>query len=271
MQVIRGKRALVTGAASGIGRALALALAREGADLYLIDVDEVKLAAAAREAQGFGVAVATRVCDLTQSSEITAAVRSVLSSGALNILVNNAGVAYYGATHEMTAEQSDRIISLNLLAPIQLVRELLPTLLAQDEAHVLNVSSIFGLVPFRKGAAYQTSKFGLVGLSAALRAEYGRDLGVTALCPGFVRTALLETFETGDLGQKRHVIPAWLCASPEQVAVAAIRAIRRNKGLVVITPTARLLWWVGRLSPSLLDRITRQGWRGKRCKSIGSI
>jgi 3-oxoacyl-[acyl-carrier protein] reductase len=264
MQVIRGKRALVTGAASGIGRAVALALAREGADLHLIDLDAVNLAAAASEARGLGVTVTTGVCDLAQPAEITAAVGSVLSGGALNILVNNAGIVYYGATHDMSAEQWERVISVNLLAPIRLIREFMPALLAQDEAHIVNVCSIFGLVPLRKGAAYQTSKFGLVGLSAALRAEYGRDLGVTALCPGFVRTALLETFETGAPGQRRHVIPTWLCASPEQVAAAAIRAIRRNKGVVVITPAARLLWWVARLFPGLLDWLTRQGWRGRR-------
>jgi 3-oxoacyl-[acyl-carrier protein] reductase len=146
----------------------------------------------------------------------------------------------------------------------------MPTLLAQDEAHIVNVCSIFGLVPLRKGAAYQTSKFGLVGLSAALRAEYGRDIGVTALCPGFVRTAMLETFATADAGQPRHVIPAWLCASPETVAAAAVRALRRNRGLVVITPAARLLWWLARLSPGLLDWLTRQGWRGKRRKDIAT-
>jgi 3-oxoacyl-[acyl-carrier protein] reductase len=266
MQVLRGKRALVTGAASGIGRAIALALGQEGADLYLLDIDEGKLAAAAREAERFGVTVETRVCDLTQPSEIAASVRSVLSGrGVLNIVVNNAATLYYGATHDMTMEQWERIISVNLLAPIQLIRELIPTLLAQDEAHVVNVCSVFGLVPLRKGAAYQTSKAGLVGLSAALRAEYGRDIGVTALCPGFVRTPLLETFELAP-GQRRHEIPDWLCASPEQVAAATVRAIRRNKGLVVITPAARLLWWMGRLSPGLLDWITRQGWRGKRRK-----
>jgi short-subunit dehydrogenase len=265
MQVLRGKKALVTGAASGIGRALALALAREGTDLVLIDIDEVKLAGVAGEAQALGVTVTARVCDLTRASEVTAAVASVLAGGGgLSMLVNNAGTAYYGATHDMTAEQWDRIIALNLLAPMQLIRDLLPTLLAQEEAHVVNVCSIFGLVPLRKGAAYQASKFGLVGLSAALRAEYGRDIGVTALCPGFVRTPLLETFATGAPGQRRHAIPAWLCASPEQVAAAALRAIRRNKGLVVITPAARLLWWMARFMPGLLDWLTRQGWRGKK-------
>jgi short-subunit dehydrogenase len=269
MQVIRGKKALVTGAASGIGRALALALAKEGADLFLIDLDESELAAAAGEAERLGVTVTTRVCDLAQPSEIAACVRAVRSGwGALNILVNNAGTSYYGPTRNMTVEQWERIIAVNLLAPIQLIRELLGTLLAQDEAHVVNVASVFGLVPLRKGAAYQTSKFGLVGLGAALRAEFGREIGVTTLCPGFVRTPLLATFATGAPGQRRHEIPSWLCASPEQVASAAVRAIRRNKGLVVITPAARLLWWVGRLSPGLLDWVTRQAWRGKPRKGV---
>jgi short-subunit dehydrogenase len=265
MRGIRGKKALVTGAASGIGRALAVALANEGADLYLLDEDEVKLAAAAGEAQGFGVTVKTRVCDLTRSAEISAAVKSVLSDWrGLNILVNNAGTAYYGPTHDMTVEQWETIIAVNLLAPIQFIRELMPTLLAQDEAHVVNVCSIFGLVPLRKGAAYQASKFGLVGLSAALRAEYGRDIGVTALCPGFVHTPMLDRCLAGGPGQRPRVIPDWLCASPEQVAAAAVRAIRRNKGLVVVTPAARLLWWLARISPGLLDWMTRQGWRGRR-------
>jgi 3-oxoacyl-[acyl-carrier protein] reductase len=265
MQSIRGRKALVTGAASGIGRALALALAREGADLFLVDRDEARLHATAREAQVLSVRVLTRTCDLTRPQEISECVDAVLSAwGALNILVNNAGIAYYGPTHEMTAPQWERLLAVNLLAPIQFVRELLPTLAAQEEAHILNTCSIFGLTPLRKGAAYQVSKFGLVGLSAALRAEYGRDIGVTALCPGFVRTPLLDTFATGAPGQKRHSIPSWLCASPERVADVAVAAIRRNRGVVVVTPAARLLWFTARFFPRLLDWATRQGWRGRR-------
>lgn len=251
MQFIRGRKALVTGAASGIGRALALALAREGADLFLVDRDEARLHATAREAQVMGVRVLTRVCDLAHPVEISACVDAILSSwGTLNILINNAGVAYTGATHDMTAAQWDRLIAVNLLAPIQFVRELLPTLCAEDEAHILNVSSVFGLVPLREGAAYQTSQFALVGLSAALRAEYGPDIGVTALCPGLVDTRLLATFTTGG-SERRHRILEWLRASPEQVAEVAIQAIRRNRSLVVVT------WFMARFAPRLLELITR--------------
>lgn len=262
MQVIRGKKALVTGAAAGIGRAIALALAREGADLYLVDIDAGNLAATARQAQDLGVAVATSVCDLTQPAEITAMVRSaLLDFGALDILVNNAGVAYHGNTHAMNAEQWSRILSVNLLAPIQLVRELFPTLQVRNESHILNVCSIFGLVPIRRLAAYQTSKYGLVGFSMALRAEYGRrHFGITALCPGFVRTSMIETFATGDPDAERFEVPAWLCTEAERVAARAIRAIRGNEGLVVITPAAHFLWGLARLSPSLFDWLARHGW-----------
>jgi 3-oxoacyl-[acyl-carrier protein] reductase len=270
MKIIRGRKALVTGAASGIGRALVLALAREGADLYLLDIDEAALTATARAAQEAGVTVMTRRCDLAQPSEITASVRAMLADfGAPHILVNNAGVAYYGATDAMPATEWERILAVNLLAPIQLVRELLPTLIAQDEAHILNVCSIFGLVPLRKGAAYQTTKYGLVGLSAALRAEYGRFFGVTALCPGFVQTGLLATF-AADPRRQRPAVPAWVCTTPEKVAAAALRAIRANKGLVVLTPAARLGWRLARLSPAFFDWFTRQGWRGAKRRGPSS-
>lgn len=266
MRVIRGKKALVTGAASGIGRAIALALAKEGADLYLVDIDDVKLAATAREAQSFGVSVATSICDLAQPSQITATVKSLEARwGKLDILVNNAGVAYYGPTDQMTAEQWRWMLSINLLAPIQLGRELIPILAAQQEAHILNVCSILGLVPMRKVAAYQTTKFGLVGFSVALRAEYGRgQLGVTAFCPGFVRTSMLEGFATGSPEQRRHVVPAWACTTAEKVAARAVRAIRRNQGIVVMTPLARLWWWAARLFPGALNWLMRQGWRRRK-------
>jgi 3-oxoacyl-[acyl-carrier protein] reductase len=265
MKIIRGKKALVTGAAFGIGRAIALALAREGADLYLVDIDEANLRTAAREAEQCGVKAAIFPCDLSQPAAITATVNAVLAqAGGIHILVNNAGIAYYGRTDAMTAEQWNRLLAVNLLAPIQLVGELLPTLAAQDEAHILNVCSFLGLAPARKMTAYQTSKFGLVGLTAALHAEYARSsFGVTALCPGFVNTTLTGGYATVLPNQARHHVPEWLGTRPDRVAASAIRAIRRNKGMVVLTPFARLWWWVARLSPALAGWIAREGWRRK--------
>jgi 3-oxoacyl-[acyl-carrier protein] reductase len=266
MRTIRGKKAFVSGAASGIGRAIALALAREGADLYLIDIDAANLEAAASEAQHHGVAVVTQVCDLCRPEQISAAVTSVLAAWKrLDILVNNAGVAYYGPTHNMTAAQWHRVMSVNLLAPIQLVRELMPILAEQDDAHILNVCSVFGLVPQRKLTAYQTTKFGMVGFTMALRAEYARKgFGVTALCPGLVRTTMLEVAEKGRPDKRLPLPPAWLLTTPEHVAARAIAAIRRNRGIVVVSPLARLMWWAMRYCPRLVDWIGREGWRKRR-------
>jgi 3-oxoacyl-[acyl-carrier protein] reductase len=262
MRIIRGKTAMVTGAASGIGRAIALELAKEGADLFLVDIKAGALAAVAQEAQDHGVKVTTAITDLADPAQISSTVAQLRNSWKrLNILVNNAGTTYYGQTHLMTGEQWKRIMAVNLMAPIQLVHELLPTLLAADDAHILNVCSIFGLVTWRKTTAYQTSKFGLVGFSSALRAEYSSEtFGVTALCPGFVQSSLLDDCET-DTADRKVTVPAWICATPEQTAVKAVRAIQKNKGLVLVTPAAHLYWRLMRFSPALVDWLTREGWR----------
>lgn len=257
MKALRGKKALVTGAASGIGRSIALALAREGVDLYLVDIDDLKIEEAAREARSHGVEARTAHCDLAHPEEIAALVENVLRTwGRLNILVNNAGLAHRGPTHEMSNDRWDRLLAVNLMAPIRLVRELLPSL-QSNEAHILNVCSIFGLLSTRKAAAYQTTKFALVGLSAALRAEYGNSrFGVTALCPGLVHTPMVD-----ELNDAEKLPPEWLFVDVETVAAAAIRAIRKNKGIVVVPLAARALWLLARLSPALVDWLNRRAWR----------
>ncbi|MCA9017661.1 MAG: SDR family oxidoreductase, partial [Planctomycetaceae bacterium] len=186
MRNLCGKKALVTGAASGIGREIALQLAAEGVDLFLLDIKEAELADTAETATLLGSQVFCLHCDLSDSSQVTSAVQTVLEKwDDLDILVNNAGVAFYGPTHTMTAAQWDWLLAINLLAPIQMTRELLPTLINRPEAHIVNVSSICGLVSGSRFSAYQVSKFGLLGFSEALRAEYSRQgLGVSTICPG---------------------------------------------------------------------------------------
>ena len=263
MRSFRGKKALVTGAASGIGRAIVVALAKEGANLWLLDIDEAGLSSTAREAESHGVKIGTSLCDLADPEQITAAVDSVLSTwGDLNILVNSAGITHYGPMHLLSGEQWQRILAVNLLAPIQLTRELFATLVAQDDAHILNVCSMFGLFPHRKLSAYQTSKFGLVGFSLALRGEYQRpDFGITALCPGLVHTPMISNVKRSEDRKLPPAPPAWICTSADKVAARALAAMRKNKGLVLVTPAARIGWWLMRLSPTLFDWLNREGWR----------
>jgi short-subunit dehydrogenase len=255
MKVIRGKSALVTGAASGIGRAIALRLAEEGANLYLLDIDLERLDVVAEECRGRGVKVETRRCDVSQPAQITAVVQHLLATwDGVDILVNNAGITYYGRTTAMTADHWNRLLAVNLHAPIQFVRELMPSLLKRRDAHVLNVASICGLVGLARVAAYSTSKFGLVGFSESLRHECGRmGLGVTALCPGLVDTSLFSSALRGRDVKQQKAPPKWILITPEQVANSAIRAIYRNKAVVVMQPMSRAIYFVKRFMPWLLD------------------
>ena len=255
MRKIRGKTALVTGAASGIGRAISLRLADEGARLYLLDINAVELANVVAEAKRRGVEACGRHCDVSERSQITAAVHHLLDHlGGVDILVNNAGITYYGQTRRMAVEHCNQLLAINLHAPIQFTLELLPTLLSRDEAHILNVSSICGLIGLERVAAYSTSKFGLVGFSESLRAEFWRQgVGVTALCPGFVDTNLFLAAARGKDVKKNKVPPRWMLATPELIANRAIRAIYRNQGLVVVQPYARMLHLLKRWAPGLLE------------------
>jgi NAD(P)-dependent dehydrogenase (short-subunit alcohol dehydrogenase family) len=191
MKVIRGRKALVTAADSPAGRSIALALASEGADVYLFGRNPQELAVTCRAAGVSGVEVISATCDLSEPAQLGAAVESVLERwGRLHILVNNTEEMHCGPTHAMTFEQWDRVLCANLIAPIALVRALLPTLARQDEAHIVNVCSLLGLIPARDVAAVQTGQFGLVGFTAALRAEYCRKgFGMTALCAGLARSS----------------------------------------------------------------------------------
>lgn len=265
MKQLKGKKALITGAASGIGRAIALALADAGADLYLLDIDLENLNTVAQTCRNRGVEAVAEQCDLTDPAQISQSIQSLLATwGGIDLLINNAGIGFYGRTEKMSAAQWNRLLAINLHAPIQITRELLPTLLARDEAHILNVCSILGLIAGKRLTAYQTSKFAMVGFSKSLRAEYvRRGLGVTALCPGFVRTNLVTSPETGDT-KEIPPPPRWMLTTAEKVAARAMSAIRHNKGVVTVTPAAWFIWWVERMIPGVIDFFQRTPWRKRR-------
>jgi short-subunit dehydrogenase len=270
MREIRGKWALVTGAASGIGRAIAIRLAREGAHLFLVDIDEHNLANVVEEVRDAGVDAFGRRCDVADTGDVSAAVAEVLSRcGGVDILVNNAGITYYGRTERMTAENWDRLLRVNLQSHIQFTRELLPSLLARREAHVLNVCSILGLIGMPKVTAYCTTKFAMVGFSESLRNEFGRQgLGVTALCPGFVTTNLFTNAPLEKSAEEHKLPPRAICTTPERVAKAAVKAIYRNRRLVVMEPFARLMHATKRFAPWILDFIFHLGRRRRIARKM---
>ncbi|MBL8818911.1 MAG: SDR family NAD(P)-dependent oxidoreductase [Planctomyces sp.] len=259
MKHIKGKTVLLTGAASGIGEALAIALANQGCHLYLVDVNEpgleqlrIRLAAVP------GIRVWSDLCDLNDSSATGLMVeRAIKTVSAVDVLINNAGIAWYGQTQLMSDAQFDRLMRINLLAPIQITQLLLPHFLKRPESHIVNMCSISGLVAGGRFAAYHTSKFGLIGYTEAIRAEFGRhDIGVSAICPGPVLTKLYQNASSDGRG---HVPtpPAWICTTAEIVAAKTIRAIQRNQRQVLVSPLAHLLFQLKRFAPGLIDAVNQ--------------
>ena len=177
-----------TGAASRIGLAIAKRLAREGAQLALLDENPHKMETIDRESFGPDCRLLTVSCNLCDSRQIRAAVDTISTEwGGLDVLVNSAGNAFYGSTQAMSQEDWQRLLDVSLLGPVELTRLLLPLLLDAEEAHVLNVSSVYGFLATNRCTAHHLTKFGLLGFSEALRAEFAHGrLGVTVLCPDFV-------------------------------------------------------------------------------------
>jgi NAD(P)-dependent dehydrogenase (short-subunit alcohol dehydrogenase family) len=251
VRVIRGKVAAVTGAGSGLGKAIALRLAREGANLHLVDIDLAAAEKVAEEARALGVTAAAAQCDVADLAQLERVVQEMLAHwGGIDILVNNAGVAWYGPTNRMSASEWERLLAINLHAPIHLTRLLLKNFLKRPEAHVLNMASICGWVCSTRFAAYHVSKYGLVGFTEAMRAEFlTRRIGFTAVCPGPVRTNLYRDAPCGNKGKTTPDPPAWLCTTPEKVAAASVRAIYRNQAVKFVSPMAYLLYYSKRLVP----------------------
>jgi 3-oxoacyl-[acyl-carrier protein] reductase len=264
MKTLRGRTAFVTGAASGIGRAIAIALAQEGVNLVLTDRDADGLASTQKDVLTLGVSAATAICDLTQPAEITNMLDRLFSTGPLHILVNCAGIALYGQQRSVSDGDWRNLMAVNLLAPMQITTHLINVLARSDEAHIVNIASIFGLVPVRELAAYQASKYGLVGFSLAMRSDYHRkNFGISVICPGLVKTPMVELDGPSKIHAKVPRIPAWLYTTPERVAQVTVNAIKRDQGLVVVTFAAHVMWYLNRFFPGLLDLLNREGWRSR--------
>jgi NAD(P)-dependent dehydrogenase (short-subunit alcohol dehydrogenase family) len=257
MRTIKGKIAVVTGAGSGLGRAIALRLAGEGAHVHLVDINPAAAETTAGEVRRRGVQAAVTQCDLADPAAIESLVAEVIQRwGHIDILVNNAGVGWYGPTVNMEPEEWDRLLAINLHAPIRLTTKLLPVLLARPESHVVNTASIAGWVCGGRQAAYQVSKYGLIGFSESLRAECSRlGLGVTAVCPGPVLTNLYRDCPSGYKDRSTPSPPGWICTTDERVAAQAVRAIYRNQAVTVVGWSALVLYYAKRLIPWLFYAI----------------
>lgn len=256
--------AIVTGAGSGIGAALAAGLAGRGSDLVLVDRDEGRLrrvASALRQGHP-DRSIETVVADLGD----TVAVRAlgVELRGRFprtTLLINNAGIALTGRFDQVTLDEFDHVLDVNLRAGVALTHGLLPVLTRNPGSHLVNVSSIFGVIAPPGQAAYVTSKFAVRGFTEVLRAELHPAVGVTVVHPGGIATRIAEDAErgsgvpAGEADAERRLARRLLTIPPERAAEVILRGVERRRPRVLIGASAVLPDLVQRAAPTLLGRV----------------
>jgi short-subunit dehydrogenase len=255
-----GATALLTGAASGMGEQMAYGLAERGSNLILLDRDADRLAVVAQVIRKAHPdrEVDTHVVDLADLDAIAAATAAILTRHRrISLLINNAGVGLGGEFQDLTAEEFQWVQDINFRAPVTLTRLLLPTLLASPGSHIVNVSSLFGLIAPAGQSAYAASKFALRGFSEALRHELAEEgAGVTTVHPGGIRTRIAETARVAGSateGQARAAktnFAKLLTYPADKAAEQILDGITRRKPRVLIAPSAVTADLVVRLFPS---------------------
>jgi len=257
---LKNKIVLVTGAATGIGGATAIAFAREGCDLILCTRKNAEgLKATAEKIKGMGRKVITVMADVSKREDVEKLCRTALKEmGKVDILVNNAGVAMIAEIKDTSLEDYERVLGVNLWGPIYAIHYLLPHMIERKSGHIVNVSSAAGLLGAPASGAYAASKFGLVGLTEVLRTEVERfGIGVTAVCPSVIRTNIFDA--TAVKGFKKEVAqpPAIFRKTPAAAAMQIVKAVKRNQALLVITANARIFYYTKRISPVIFRLVAR--------------
>jgi len=266
---LRGGVAVVTGAASGIGAALAGTLAARGCGLALADVNATGLREVAAQARGLGVMVSEHRLDVADGEAVEALPGAVLAEhGRVNVLINNAGVALGGSFEQVSTEDFDWLLSINLGGVVRMTRAFLPLLRREPAAQLVNVSSVFGLVAPPGQAAYAASKFAVRGFSEALWHELeGSSVGVTVVHPGGVRTAIATSARRTGLSNtevkaQAAVWAKFLRLDPAVAAERIVRGIERRERRVLVGRDARQIALIQRLFPVDYWRVLKR--RGGR-------
>jgi short-subunit dehydrogenase len=275
MRTLRDRVAVVTGAASGIGRALSIELAGEGCDLALCDIDEEGLSETGAQARALGRKVSLHRVDVADRERMQRFASEVIEShGRVNLVVNNAGVGVASSFEQHTLEDWEWIIGINLWGVIYGCRFFLPHLRQAKDAHIVNVSSLFGLVPVPMMTSYSATKAAIGAMSESLWMELHQEgIDVTVVYPGGVVTNVARSSRAFDPVFKAlsvEVIDQY-SITPQQCAKRIVKGIKKNELRVVVTPVAHTMETFKRLSPNLSQRMVERGlrfWHGRRLAKL---
>lgn len=254
---LENRTAIVTGAAGGIGRAIALCLGQRGCHLALCDVNEAGLAQTADLLRAPGLRVSHHPLDVANGDAIAALPAQVAAEhDSVDVLVNNAGVALGGDFEQVSAEDFAWLFEINFWGVVRMTRAFLPALRASDDARIVNLSSVAGLIAPPGQTAYAASKFAVRGFSEALRHELaGSSVGVTVVHPGGVATAIADSarvpknVDPDEVARRRSAFKKLLKLPAEVAGEVIVRGIERRKPRVLVGSDARVIATVERIAP----------------------
>ncbi|KAA1250950.1 SDR family oxidoreductase [Mycobacterium simiae] len=255
-----GKRCFLTGAASGIGRATALRLAAQGAELYLTDRNADGLELTVADARALGARVpAHRALDVADHHDVAVFAADIhTQQPSMDVVMNIAGISAWGTVDQLTHEHWSNVVAVNLMGPIHVIETFIPPMMAAGRGgHLVNVSSAAGLVALPWHAAYSASKYGLRGLSEVLRFDLARHrIGVSVVVPGAVKTPLVETIQIAGVDRDHPHVSGWVdrfarhAVAPEKAAEKILAGVAKNRYLIYTSPDIwalyafkRFAWW----------------------------
>ena len=259
MDPFKDKIAIVTGGASGIGRAVCQEMGRRGAVLVVADVntqgtEEIAAGISADGGQARAVGL-----DVTKQEDVEKLIKETADThGRLDYIFNNAGIGLNGDERDKTLEDWRKIIDVNLFGVIYGTLTAYSLMVSQGFGHIINTASLAGLIPSPTDVAYGTTKHAVVGLSTSLRAE-GADLGVkvSVVCPGFIRTPIFDTTPALNVNKEELMadFPQFMMMDVDRAARAILKGVARNRGIIAFPFHTKFAWGLRRIYPPLLD-----GW-----------
>jgi NAD(P)-dependent dehydrogenase (short-subunit alcohol dehydrogenase family) len=268
--------AAITGAGSGIGRALAQELARRGAHLALSDIDEVGLAETVALCEGLGVKVTSQRVDVADRAAVYAWADQVAADhGKVNLIFNNAGVALAATIEAMSYEDFEWLMNINFWGVVHGTKAFLPHLKAAGEGHVINLSSVFGLLSIPSQSAYNAAKFAVRGFTDALRMELDMErcgVSCTTIHPGGIKTNIARNARmdpsvavlTGGAERARRNFDKAAITSPKKAARQILAAVEKDQRRALIGPDAKAIDLISRLPAGLHQRVLVRGAKRRR-------
>ncbi|WP_019140127.1 SDR family NAD(P)-dependent oxidoreductase [Noviherbaspirillum massiliense] len=266
---LKDRVAVITGAGSGIGRATAISLARRGCHLALADINQEGLLETAKQVTALGVKASCHRLDVASRDAVRALPGEVHTThGHIDLLINNAGVALGGTFEQVSEADFDWLMDINFHGVVRMTRAFLPYLHASDEARIVNLSSLYGLVSPAGQAAYSASKFAVRGFSNALRHELeGSNVGVTVVHPGGVATSIARNARVpadvpeDEVRRRKALAEKLLRMPPEKAGEVIVRGIERRKARVLVGTDAKIVALLERIAPVHYWKLLKKGIR----------